>query len=277
MVLVLGVVLSGQTAHAASLKIAPLIYDDVILGKGEVKKGFVDISNPDYTKHTVQLSVKAFRQIDDEGGLEFYANEQVAAGIQLDFDKITLENRGAMRVYFVLNGAKLPEGDVFAAIVAQTVPDGQATAAQSVSVGTLLVIQNGTPASHTAEITSFSASWLQVSDGLAAHMQVRNPADGTSTTGYYPNIVIAAQPYTTTNVKGPLLFAGRTRTVDYYQTGNYFGPLYLKASVGSSSKGRLVFAVTGYWRWLAPVLVVCFIVSWLVFRRGLLRRRHKNR
>ena len=275
--LVLSVVYSTSTAHAESLKIAPLIYDDVVLGKGEIKKGFVDISNPENARQAVQLSVKAFRQIDNDGGLEFYTDERVAAGIKLDFDKITLDNRGAFRVYFVLNGAKLPEGDVFAAILASTVPDGQAAAAQSVSVGTLLTIQNGTPVSRRAEITSLFASWLQIGDGLSATMYVRNPADPKTNTGFYPSIGVAAQPYTNTTVKGPLLFAGRTRLVDYRQAGNYFGPVYLKASIGDSQKGRLVLAVTGYWRWLAPVVVIIGVITLVVFRRFSLRTRRKSR
>ncbi len=276
-VLVLSVVVCGPSVHAESLKIAPLIYDDVVLGKGEVKKGFVDISNPEYQKQTVQLQVKAFRQIDDQGSLEFYSNEQVAAGITLDFDKITLDNRGAMRVYFVLNGAKLPQGDVFAAILASTIPSSRGAAAQSVSVGTLLIIQNGTPVSHTAEIMSFDSNWLQIGDGLSARMRVRNPADAKSSTGHYPSIVVAAQPYATMTVKGPLLFAGRTRAVEYREQGSFFGPIYLKASVGTSSKGQLIFAVTGYWRWLAPLLLVFFIVMTIVLRRSLLRRLRKRR
>lgn len=267
------------SVSAQSLKIAPLIYDDATLGKGEVKKGFVDISNPESTKNTVALQVKAFRQIDDEGGLEFYASEQVAAGVKLDFDRVTLEPRGAMRVYFVLDGAKLPQGDVFAAVLASTIPDGTAAAAQSVSVGTLLVIQNGTPSSHQADITSFTTSWLQIGDGLSAAMKLHNPADPKSATGFFPSVRVATQPYGATTVKGPLLFAGRTRSVEYRQNGNYFGPIYLKASVGSSEKGQIVFAVTGYWRWLAPALLVGVTMIALVMRRarwGRLRRSKKR-
>lgn len=255
-------------AFAQSLKIAPLIYSDVVLAKGEVKKGFVDVSNPDSTKSIVTLQVKAFRQIDDEGGLEFYASEQVAAGVKLDFDRVTLEPRGAMRIYFVLDGAKLPQGDVFAAILASTVPSGTAAAAQSVSVGTLLVIQNGTPASHQADITEFRASWLQIGDGLSASMKLRNPAEPKSATGFFPSVRVATQPYGATAVKGPLLFAGRTRSIEYRQNGDYFGPIYLKASSGSNEKGQLVFAATGYWRWLAPVLVCVAVGIFVIARRS---------
>lgn len=264
------------SVSAQSLKIAPLIYDDATLGKGEVKKGFVDISNPESTKNTVALQVKAFRQIDDEGGLEFYASEQVAAGVKLDFDRVTLEPRGAMRVYFVLDGAKLPQGDVFAAVLASTIPDGTAAAAQSVSVGTLLVIQNGTPSSHQADITSFTTSWLQIGDGLSAAMKLHNPADPKSATGFFPSVRVAIQPYGATTVKGPLLFAGRTRSVEYRQNGDYFGLIYLKASSGSSEKGQIVFAITGYWRWLAPIIAAVVIMILVLGQRVRLVKHKKS-
>lgn len=267
LLMLIGATMTTSHAFAQSLRIVPLMYDDAVLGKGEVKKGFVDISNPESTAQTVQLSVKAFRQINDQGGLEFYSNEQVAAGVKLDFSQVKLDANGAMRVYFLLDGAKLPSGDVFAAVLASTVPERASTAAQSVSVGTLLVIQNGTPGSRSAAITEFSTGWLQVGDGLSAHMKVNNPADPKSATGFFPSIVVAAQPYSTMTVKGPLLFAGRTRDVDYRQAGNYFGPMYLKASTSGSEKGQLVFAITGYWRWLAPVLVVVFAALLWITRR----------
>lgn len=264
---------SAPVQAVESLKIAPLIYDDAVLGKAEVKKGYVDISNPAPHKSVVALRVDAFRQIDDQGGLEFYANEQVAAGVKLDFDRITLEPRSAMRVYFLLDGAKLPEGDVFAAIMASTVPSQSGTAAQSVSVGTLLVIQNGTPASHQADITRFEASWFQVGAGISASMTLHNPADPKSVTGFFPSIRVAPAPYAAKTVKGPLLSAGRTRTVDYRQNGDYFGPIYLKATSGSSEKGQLIFAVTGYWRWLAPLLLVVTIGAG-AFAWGYKRKKH---
>ena len=269
-----------QSVSAQSLKIAPLLYDDAVLAKGEIKKGYVDISNPSSVKSVVTLQVKAFRQIDDQGGLEFHADERVAAGIKLDLDRVTLDPLGAMRVYFVLDGTKLPSGDVFAAILASTMPDQSAAAAQLVSVGTLLVIQNGTPSSHEAAITAFSAPWLQISDGLSASMTVHNPADAKQATGFFPSIRVSALPYSATTVKGPLLFASRTRAVEYRQVGDYFGPMYLRAITGSSTKGQLIFAVTGYWRWLAPLLLMMIVPFFVLYRhrvRSVLRIVQKRR
>ena len=50
--------------------------------------------------------------------------------------------------------------------------------AQSASVGTLLVIQNGTPPSHRADIVGLTTSWVQIGDGLSASDETAdNPAD----------------------------------------------------------------------------------------------------
>lgn len=276
---VVTVLAMAHIVNAQSIAIAPLVYDNAVLAAGEIKKGYVDLSNPQYASQTVQLQVKAFRQTDDQGSLEFYSDERVARGVRLDLDQVTLDARGAMRVYFLLDGSKLPTGDVFAAILASTIPQSTGAMAQSASVGTLLVIQNGTPPSHRADIVGLTTSWVQIGDGLSASMKLHNPADSKSATGFFPSIRVATQPYGATTVKGPLLFAGRTRSVEYRQNGDYFGPIYLKASSGSSEKGQIVFAVTGYWRWLAPVLLVVVTMIVLVIRRvpwGGLRRSKKR-
>lgn len=238
---------------ALGLKIAPQKYESQ-LSSGETKKGFVDISNPESVPVTVDLDVQAFRQIDDEGSLEFFESEQLRAGVQLDYEQLSLGPRESFRVFFLLDGTKLPEGDVFGAILASTTPDDSAGSQQSVRVGTLLLLQNGTPGSREAEVVSFNSSFLHIGDGLTATFAIRNTADPRSSTGFTPSITVGRAPWGSETVKGPLVFAGRTRTVDYRVQGNYFGPIMLTASVGDNSKGQLVFAVTGYWRWLAPVI-----------------------
>lgn len=265
-----------QDASALGLKIAPLSYE-AELQKGETKKGFVDISNPYSTPVQVKLEAQAFRQIDDEGSLEFFASEQITQGVRLDYNTITIGAREAYRVYFLLDGTKLGEGDSFAAIFASTVPKAQAGSAQSVRVGTILTIQNGTPVEHRADVVGFVAAWLQTGEGLRATLNVKNPSDPKEATGFYPTIRMATVPYGGRDVEGPLIFAGRTRSVEYSQPGNYFGPLWLSASVNESSKGQLILAVTGYWRWLAPILAVVFLTIIFILRRsGILRRKRKH-
>ena len=252
--------LVSPSAGALSLKIAPLEYTTE-LKKGDVKKGYIDISNPDAKSAKVALSVQAFRQTDNQGSLEFYDSEQLLAGVKLDFDTITLRAGEAMRVYFLLDGTKLPSGDVFGAIMASTVPDKSAGTAQAVSVGTLLMIQNGTPVAHTATIDSLSARWLQIGDAITARFAVTNPEAQKKSTGFSPQITVALRPYQVKGVQGPLLFAGRTRTVDFRQSGDYFGPMLLDVHYENSSRTQLIFAVTGYWRWLAPLSIAVVLAT----------------
>lgn len=261
---------AAPNTEALGLKIAPHSYE-ATLAKGEVKKGYIDISNPSSTTLDVSLEVQAFRQVDDEGSLEFFDSEQLQAGVKLDYESFSLGPREAYRVYFVLDGTKLPEGDVFGAILASTTPDDSAGSQQSVRVGTLLLLQNGTPGLRESEVVSFNSSFLHIGDGLTATFAIRNTADPRSSTGFTPSITVGRAPWGSETVKGPLVFAGRTRTVDYRVPGNYFGPIMLTASVGDNSKGQLVFAVTGYWRWLAPVIVG--VIAILIAIAIRLRRR----
>jgi hypothetical protein len=264
--LIAATLVSSDAAHAESLKIAPHSYEATIQ-KSEVKKGYIDVSNPDNTSVRIKLETQAFRQTDDQGSLEFFDSEQLSNGVKLDFQTLTLGPREAYRVYFLLDGSKLPEGDVFGAIFASTVPTTGAGTRQSTRVGTLLMLQNGTPTSRKADISSFATSFLHVGDGLSAKVAIHNPADPKKATGFIPNLTISTAPYGSKNVKGPLIFAGRTRTIDYVQTGNYFGPMWFAATSGESSKGRLILAITGYWQWLAPVLLTLLVVLGLSVRR----------
>lgn len=275
MVCGMSLMVAPQASAVQSLKIAPQSYE-ATLQKAEVKKGYVDVSNPTSDTIRVKLDVQAFRQIADDGSLEFYESEQVRAGVQLDFDTLTLGPREAYRVYFLLEGNKLPQGDVFAAVFGSVIPDPTAGSAQAIRVGTLLIVQNGTPAAHTANVIDFKTSWLHVGEGLSSSIVVTNPADPKTSTGFYPNITVSTAPYGSRDVKGPLLFAGRTRTVDYMATGNYFGPIWFGANIGDSRQGQFIFAVTGYWRWLAPLLLVLLVVGSFIFVRVIRGRKTKK-
>lgn len=275
MVCGLSFAVAPDVSAVSSLKIAPQSYE-ATLQKAEVKKGYVDVSNPTSETTRVKLEVQAFRQIADDGSLEFYDSEQVSAGVKLDFETMTLAPREAYRVYFLLDGNKLPQGDVFAAIFASTIPDAGPGSAQALRVGTLLILQNGTPSAHVANVVSFSTSWLQMGDGLSSSIVVTNPADPKSSTGFYPNITVSTAPYGSRGVKGPLLFVGRTRTVEYKTPGDYFGPIWFGANIGDSKQGQFIFAVTGYWRWLAPLLLVLLVVGSFIFVRVIRGRKTKK-
>jgi hypothetical protein len=198
--------------------------------------------------------------------LQFYDSEQVAKGVQLDLTEFELNPKDVVRVYFLLDGSVLPSGDVFAAIFAETVPRDSAVA-QSVRVGTLLSIVNGTPSSHKAAISDLKASFFQWGDAIQATFSVKNTAAKDTATGFFPQLKVAVQPYSEKDVEGPLVFSGIERSVSYRDPGSYFGIMRLNVSTDGGSASRWLFAVTGYWRWLAPLIVLVLAVSvFAVFR-----------
>lgn len=265
--------LGSDMAAASSLRVAPLSFE-ATLAAGEKKKGFVDFTNPESGNVKVSLRVQAFRQIDDTGRLEFFDSEQVAAGITLDYTEAELGPRETLHLAFLLDGTKLPAGDVFAAIFASAQPPSASGSQQVVRVGSLLSIVNGTPSERKSEIAHLAAPWLQTGQGLQASFAVKNVSDPKKSTGYYPNITVTTWPFGGKEVKGPLVFAGRTRTVDYRQPGNYIGPIRITVRTDTGLKSTYALAVTGFWMWLLPALIVVVAVSWMVFRLTERRRRH---
>lgn len=247
----------ATTTYADSIQIKPTIYKNVTLKKGEKAKSFVDISNPTATAQELKLSVQRYKQIDDSGALTFFDDETVSKGIKLDLDNFELNPRDSIRVYFQLDGSLLPSGDIFAAIFAKTVPpDGMV--AQAVQVGTLLAITNGTPSSRTVDIISLSSAPFQWGDSIDASIVIKNTAQEGMATGFFPSITVNAQPYSTRTVDGPLIFAGRSRTIDYTQKGNFFGIIRLQVRAEGANATRWIVVVTGYWRWLSLLIIAAF-------------------
>lgn len=270
----IGVSGGTHSVQAVSLKVTPLEYRTT-LSTGEKKKGFVDIANPDTVAVTVTFTVQAFRQTDDNGSLQFYDDPHITKGIQLDLDSVRLGPREVIHLAFLLDGSVLPAGDTYAAIFAASTPSSNGMA-QAARVGTLLSIQNGTPAGHEAKVSALAASFFQVGSELTATIDVMNQADPAKYTGYYPKIVVGSVPYGQKTVEGPLVFAGRTRTIDYRQPGNYFGFLLIEASAEGGSKSQVVFAITGYWRWLMPIIAVALIVIALYVYNGWKKHRYRT-
>lgn len=201
---------------AASLKVAPLKYDTT-LKSGEKKKGFIDVSNPTGQAVVVRTSVEAFRQTDDDGTLQFFDSEQLRAGVKLDLDEFELGPREAVRMYFLLDPTRLPTGDVYGAIFFSTAPAKQTSGVgQAVKLGTLLSIVNGTPGPRDAEITDMSVSWLQLSDSIAGSYRIKNTANPSRATGFYPTVQLRASPLGEAKKQtGKLTFAGITRTNEF--------------------------------------------------------------
>lgn len=262
--------ISGETIHAATLSVSPLKYD-AELKAGEKKKGFVDISNPSAEGLVVKLTVQAFRQIDDQGTLQFYDSDAISDGVKLDYSEVEIGPRETLHLAFLLDGNKLPEGDVFAAIFAGAEPSRLGAAEQTVKVGTLLIITNGTPANHIAVVEQLSVPWLQIGGEFSAHFALRNTANQSEGTGFAPEVTVSAWPFIHDVVTGPLVFSGRTRQVDYVKSGSFMGLVRVGVKTGQSEQAAYTFLITGYWKWLFPLLLVLVagggMLVWTLYRR----------
>jgi hypothetical protein len=116
---------------------------------------------------------------------------------------------------------------------------------------------------------------FQWGDSIDASMVVTNPAEEGSATGFFPKIFIDLQPYSSRTVDGPLVFAGNSRSISYTQKGNYFGIMRLQVKTNADSKSTFLFAVTGFWRWLAPLILVSIILA-IFFMRQQRRKTRKK-
>jgi hypothetical protein len=238
----------------ASLRVQPLQYQES-LQKGERKKGFIDVSNPMSQAVKVKFTVEGFRQIDNTGNLAFYPDEQLRQGIQLDYDAFEIPAKKSLRLYFVVDGTKLPTGDVFAAIFAQTIAEA-GSASPSVRIGSLLLLTNQTPSAHEAEVVALTAPLLQLGSTLNGQVAIKNSAKANTSSGFFPTLTISLWPFgPTTSIKGPLVFAGNTRQVPFSLPSNQLGVYKLSASVGGSRQERWVVVVTGMWRWVGMALI----------------------
>lgn len=249
-----------------ALGVQPLQYSET-LKKGERKKAFVDISNPSKQSVTVRLNVQAFKQVDDKGTLSFYDDPKITSGILLDYQDVDIPAKKALRLYFIVDGTKLPTGDVFAAIFAQTKPE-QGAGAPAVRVGTLLILTNDTPGVRQAEITQFSVPWLQIGESVAGRVAIKNTAPAGVSSGFFPSITISSWPFgPSTTLRGPLIYSGITRTVPFSESSSQLGIYKITASFGSSRKDAWTVLITGIWRWiLIGIVVVIVCAGWVVVR-----------
>jgi hypothetical protein len=269
----------SQPAHAISFNMQPLLYKDH-LAKGEKKKGFVDISNP--TGQTMQFttSVQAFRQVNDEGGLSFYDDARIRAGLIPDLRDFELGPHEALRLYFLLDGTKLPSGDVMAALFA-TVSTNTGGVAQNIRIGTLFTLVNGTPGPREAVVTRLTVPFIQIGESVQGSYTIHNTADPSRATGFYPASQVALQPFgPKKTIESPFTYAGRSRLATFSLPTNRIGIYKLSVTYRDSTQSHWVFLVTGYWRWLAPMMVILGIALLVLLKRhrgaGPRRRARKS-
>ena len=276
--IVVGVLLANSAvAHAEpTLGLQPLQYTET-LQKGERKQAFIDVTNPSSQPIIVQFQVQAFKQIDDKGTLSFYDDSRLNEGISLDLQEKEIPANKTLRLFFNVDGAKLPTGDVFAAVFAKTKPD-EKQMAPSVRIGTLLILTNGTPSARQAEVTSLTTSLLHFSDSIKGEVKIKNTAPANTSSGFSPTIHVRLWPFgLDRTIQGPLVFAGNTRTIALNEPASMFGVYKISARYGASSQERWVILMTGFWRWLAPVIITAVLGGVVGYKTLSRRRRHMRR
>lgn len=260
-------------ASALGLKVAPLEYN-VSLKKGEKQKGFIDLSNPAGVTVHVKTSVQAFRQTDDRGSLTFFDDEQVSAGVTLDLEEFELGPHEAVRMYFQVDGTKLPQGDVFAAIFFTTQPTRQGTGVtELLRLGTILSITNGTPGQRQAEIAGFTVPFVQFGGDIKGTYLVKNTGDPEKSTGFYPTVMVEVEPFRQELIqRGRLVFAGRTRENTFELQGSRIGFYKVSVSHGGSKKEQWVLAIDGTSLAIFALVAVAGAGAFLGWKKT--RRKH---
>jgi hypothetical protein len=169
-----GLIVAPRVSADSMIGLQPLQYVET-LQKNERKRAFVDITNPSSQSVTVQFGVQGFKQIDEKGTLSFYDDPLISRGVLLDYQEQEIPAKKTLRLFFVVDGAKLPTGDVFAAIFAWTKSEEKALA-PSVRVGTLLILTNGTPGARQANVESLTTPLIHLGDTIQGVANIKNTA-----------------------------------------------------------------------------------------------------
>lgn len=258
-----------STSSALGLKIAPLEYKTT-LKANERQTGFIDVSNPTGQSVHVRTSVQAFKQIDNDGGLQFYDDELVAKGIHSGISEFELGPREALRIFFTIDSSILPRGDIYAAIFFTTDPTTPRNGVgQLVRAGTILSIVNQNPGSRSADVTGVSLPLLQFSDTAKGTFKLKNT--GPVDSGFYPTVTVSSWPNgKERKVESPLVFGGRERKHDF-ELSTGFGIHYVKVGYDGSEKGQWIVTI-------APWMLIALILVLLIAGIELLlyKRRHKS-
>lgn len=268
---IFGCLIGVVSVNASSIKVAPQKYETK-LSPGQVLIGAVDVSNPSDTRQRYTVKVMGFRQINEEGELQFYEDDAIKSGIELDFTTFELGAQKVGRIFFSINSEKLPRSGIYAAVLVNTNPDQPTTAtrlATSVGSGTLLILDNSIDSEEKGQIVNLRAKFWQFGSGLAANIDYRNEG-GANSLAFYPQLSVKAVPWgKDLKQKGPLVFTGNQRRVELAKPGSYFGmlPLQVTDTKSGETTTKWVFAVTGYWIVIAPLILVLFILSAGIYYR----------
>lgn len=249
-------------ADTAGLQLNPLQYEDTLTTTA-IKTGHIDVANPGDTSVAVVTHVKGFRQTDLEGHLAFFEDPKLTAGIQLGLSQFELGPHEAVRMVFNVDPTRLPRGGVYAAIFFQTTPiagsSQQSYIVESANIGTLLMLNNGRPGQHVGGVTKLDAPWFQSGGELTGSLVYHNTDQSHEPVGFRPTLGAQAVPWSKPHTFATgLLLPGSSRQFSFRLPGSYFGPLPLTVIDHDSGRPttRWIFAFTGYYRYLIPLLVV---------------------
>lgn len=264
-VLLLGFgVLMSVPVSATGLKIAPLKYEE-LLELGSEKTGYVDVANPTDFNLRVRTSVEAFRQVNNQGDLEFFPDEQLEAGIVLDVDEFELGPREAARIFFTIKSNNLPEGGIYATVFFETVTENESDQVSTIGtvarVGTLLILQNG-DGDRDGEIVEVALPFWQFGKGVEGRISYHNP-NAERAVGFSPELSVRVAWGEGSAITSGLVLPGITRDFSLMRPGDYFGlvPVTVTDEMTGEEQRVWVFAITGLAQFVAPLFVLLLAIS----------------
>lgn len=258
---VVSLLLLAPRTYAEGIGIAPLEYKSNL--NGATKKGTVDITNTSGTEQQITIQIQAFRQIDNKGTLQFYSDPLISAGITPDYNQFTLQPGERIHLYFLLNGQKLPKKQIFAALLAQAKPT---TSGYNITpvlrVGTLLILKNGNgDPPKQGQINNWRVGLFQFGNNVTGSFDFKNTEKGESASGYFPSFRVSVSG-ASQSFSGDLVFPGIQRTQSFSLPGSRIGIYNLKlTSNAGAGASQWVVVVTGYWRWLLPLIIILLVVA----------------
>jgi hypothetical protein len=266
--LLLGLIPTSIEAAAPTLQLAPLQYE-AKLQPGKVHQGFIDVSNPADSEVHIVSSVRGFRQRGTDGDLEFFDDPDLSAAITPGLTDFAIGPREAIRVVFMVDATKLPQGGTYAAIFFRTIPSEQSGSAshiaQSANVGTLLLLTNGNSRPVKGEITNLALPFWQFGSGLNGSLSYHNTDESPGGVAVRPKLQLKVFPWSKARLLSTgLVMPGATRKFSLSRDGSYIGPM--PVTIRDSDTGRdmtrWVFAVTGWCKLLA-IIVIGFCIMLL--------------
>ena len=272
-------VVRHDVVRSVSLRIQPLIYKETITG-ADRKRGYIDIANPSGNEQTISVAVKGFKQVDNGNRLEFFDSAQLKEAIVVDKKSFKILPQQAVRVFFGVEGKKLPSGDVLAAIIFTTgqksSTKGRATVSQAASVGTLLTLLNPDDSAHKADIVKLDVDFFQLGLKLHGSYTLKNTAPEGSANAFYPVVERMYSPFgKPVKQQTSLLSAGVVRTTELSSSENMFGLYKLTVSQGTSVKDVWVFTILG-WGWAIAASIFSLFAALIVMIFKLRERRPKT-